>query len=139
MSRALRLPVAGPKPYPSAGGALAKPGAEGGALGEERSIFDRLRVRGEEVFTQLSGELMANPHFMRAMEGALRGKEFVDQAVARALKTMNVPTRGDLKKVLQRIETLEAEVAGLKKRAKAGAGARKAGAARGRRTGPARG
>jgi BMFP domain-containing protein YqiC len=108
-------------------------------LGEERSIFDRLRERGEEVFTQLSGELMANPHFMRAMEGALRGKEFVDQAVARALKTMNVPTRGDLKKVLQRIETLEAEVAGLKKRAKAGAGARKTGAARGRRTGPARG
>ena len=86
-------------------------------MSEERSIFDRLKERGEEVFTQLSGELMSNPHFMKAMEGALRGKAMVDEGVARALKTMNVPTRGDFKKVLARLEALEAEVAGLKKRA----------------------
>jgi hypothetical protein len=88
-------------------------------VSEDRSIFDRLKERGEEVFTQVSGELMANEHFMKAMEGALKGKELVDQAAARALKTMNVPTRSDLKKALSRIETLEAEVAALKKKAKA--------------------
>jgi polyhydroxyalkanoate synthesis regulator phasin len=87
-------------------------------VSDERSIFDRLKERGEEVFTQVSGELMANQHFMKAMEGALKGKEFVDQAATRALKSMNVPTRADLKKALSRIEALEAEVAALKKKPK---------------------
>ena len=32
-------------------------------------------------------------HFMKAMEGAMRGKQKLDEAAARALKTMNVPTR----------------------------------------------
>jgi polyhydroxyalkanoate synthesis regulator phasin len=88
-------------------------------VSDDRSILDRLKERGEEVLTQVSGELMANQHFMKAMEGALRGKELVDQAAARALKSMNVPTRSDLKKALSRIDVLEAEVAALKKRAKA--------------------
>jgi hypothetical protein len=69
-------------------------------VSDDRSIFDRLKERGEEVFTQVSGELMSNPHFMKAMEGALKGKEFVDEAATRALKSMNVPTRSDLKKAL---------------------------------------
>jgi polyhydroxyalkanoate synthesis regulator phasin len=95
-------------------------------VSDDRSIFDRLKERGEEVFTQVSGELMANQHFMKAMEGALKGKEFVDQAAARALKSMSVPTRSDLKKAVARIEALEAEVAALKQKAKARAGAKKA-------------
>jgi polyhydroxyalkanoate synthesis regulator phasin len=95
-------------------------------MSDERSIFDRLKERGEEVFTQVSGELMANEHFMKAMEGALKGKAFVDQAAARALKGMNVPTRSDLKKALSRIEALEAEVAALKKKPKAKAAPTKA-------------
>jgi polyhydroxyalkanoate synthesis regulator phasin len=94
-------------------------------VSDDRSIFDRLKERGEEVFTQVSGELMANQHFMKAMEGALRGKEFVDQAAARALKGMNVPTRSDLKRALARIEALEAEVAALKKKGKAKAAPKK--------------
>jgi polyhydroxyalkanoate synthesis regulator phasin len=88
-------------------------------MSEDRSIFDRLKERGEEVFTQVSGELMANEHFMKAMEGALKGKELVDQAVGRALKGMNLPTRSDLKRALSRIEALEADVAALNRKAKA--------------------
>jgi BMFP domain-containing protein YqiC len=95
-------------------------------VSDDRTIFDRLKERGEEVFTQVSGELMANQHFMKAMESALKGKEIVDQAAARALKSMNVPTRSDLKKALARIEALEAEMAALKKSAKAKASPRKA-------------
>jgi polyhydroxyalkanoate synthesis regulator phasin len=90
-------------------------------MSDDRSIFDRLKERGEEVFTQVSGELMSNPHFMKAMEGALKGKEFVDEAATRALKSMNVPTRTDLKKALSRIEALEAEVAALRKKTRAAA------------------
>jgi hypothetical protein len=84
---------------------------------DENSVFQKLRARGEEVFSQVSGELMANPHFMKAVQGAMRGKEKLDEAAARALKTMNVPTRTEFKRALRRIEALEAELAGLKKSA----------------------
>jgi BMFP domain-containing protein YqiC len=84
---------------------------------DENSVFQKLRARGEEVFSQVSGELMANPHFMKAVQGAMRGKEKLDEAAARALKTMNVPTRTEFKKALRRIEALEEELADLKKAA----------------------
>lgn len=82
---------------------------------DENSVFQKLRARGEEVFSQVSGELMANPHFMKAVQGAMRGKEKLDAAAARALKTMNVPTRTEFKKALRRIEALETELADLRK------------------------
>jgi polyhydroxyalkanoate synthesis regulator phasin len=82
-------------------------------------LLGRLKARGEEVLAQVSSELMANPHFMKAMEGALRGKHLVDEAVGRVLKTMNLPTRSEFKKALGRIEALEREVSALKARPKA--------------------
>ena len=85
----------------------------------EHGLLDRLRSRGEEVLTQVSAELMSNPRFLKAMEGAMRGKERLEDAVGQALKQMNVPTRTELKRALSRIETLEREVASLKARAKA--------------------
>ena len=85
-------------------------------MSEDKGLLDRLRERGEEVFTQLSGELMSNPHFMKAMEGAVRGKQKLDDAAARALTSMNVPTRTEFKKALARIESLEEEVVSLRAR-----------------------
>ncbi len=79
-----------------------------------QSVFEKLRARGEEVFTQISGELMSNPGFVRAMEAAWQGKAKIDSGVARALKAMNVPTRTEFKKALKRIEALESELASLK-------------------------
>jgi len=84
----------------------------------DHGLLDRLRSRGEEVLTQVSGELMSNPRFLKAMEGAMRGKERLEDAVGQALKQMNVPTRTELKRALSRIETLEREVASLKAKAK---------------------
>jgi hypothetical protein len=89
---------------------------------DDKGLLDRLKERGEEVFTQVSGELMSNPHFVRAMEGAMKGKEKLEGAAAKALKTMNVPTRTEFKRALSRIETLEAELSALKARARAKAG-----------------
>ncbi len=66
------------------------------------------------MLTQVSGELMSNPKFMKAMEAAWQGKAKLDEAAARALKTMNIPNRAEFKKALRRIEALEAELAGLK-------------------------
>jgi hypothetical protein len=103
----------------------------------DRGLIERIRARGEEVFSQLSGELMANPRFMKAMEGALRGRERVEEAVTLAMRKMNVPTRTELKRALGRIETLEREVAALRVDLKRRATAEKAGrtkAARARAT-----
>jgi hypothetical protein len=87
-------------------------------VSEEKGLFDRLRERGDEVLTQVSGELMSNPSFMKAMEGALRGKQKLDEAAAKALKGMNIPTRTEFKRAVSRVEALESEVAGLKARLK---------------------
>jgi polyhydroxyalkanoate synthesis regulator phasin len=84
---------------------------------EDDSVFQRIRARGEAMFTQVSAELLENPRFAKALQHAMRGKEMLDQAAARALKTMNVPTRTEFKKAVRRIEALEAEVAALKAKA----------------------
>jgi polyhydroxyalkanoate synthesis regulator phasin len=83
----------------------------------DRGLLDRLKARGEEVVTQLSGELMSNPRFTKAIESAIRGKEKLERAAGQALKQMNLPTRSELKRALSRIETLEREVATLKAKA----------------------
>jgi polyhydroxyalkanoate synthesis regulator phasin len=104
-----------------------------------RGLLERIRTRGEEVLTQVSAELTSNPRFMKAMEGAVRGKAKLEEAVGQALKQMNVPTRTDLKRALSRIETIEREVAGLKAKAKARpAQARKPAARRPKTARPAR-
>jgi hypothetical protein len=92
----------------------------------DRGLIGRIRARGEEVFSQLSGELMANPRFMKAMEGAVRGREKVEEAVTLALRQMNVPTRTELKRALGRIEALERDVDALRAELKRRATAEKA-------------
>jgi hypothetical protein len=83
-------------------------------MNDDESVFKRLRMRGEAMFAQMSSELLENPRFAKALEHAMKGKAIFDQAAARALKTMNVPTRTEFKKAVRRIEALEAEVAALK-------------------------
>jgi polyhydroxyalkanoate synthesis regulator phasin len=85
----------------------------------DKNLIDRLKERGEEVFSQISGQLMANPQFVKAMEHAFRGKETMDRAVGHALKQMNLPTRTEFKKAVARIEALEGELAALKEQAAA--------------------
>ena len=86
---------------------------------DENSILGRLRARGEEFFNQVSSELMKNPQFVSAMQAAVWGKEKIDDAVAQGLKAMNVPTRTEFKRALDRIEALERQVA-VRNRKRAG-------------------
>jgi polyhydroxyalkanoate synthesis regulator phasin len=86
----------------------------------DRGLLDRLRMRGEEVLTQISAELMANPRFVKAVQGAIRGREMLEQAAANALREMNVPTRSDLRRANSRIEALEREMAELRGRRRGG-------------------
>ena len=96
----------------------------------DSGFLERLRSRGEEVLTQVSAELSSNPRFMQAMAGALRGKEKLEQAVARVLREMNVPSRSELKRALARIDALEREVAAWKAKGRPKPPARRASARR---------
>ena len=84
----------------------------------DKDLIDRLRTRGEEMFTQVSAELMSNPRFMKAMAGAMRGKEAAEDAAARAIKSMNIPTRTEFKKALKRIDALENDLTNLEAKLK---------------------
>ena len=99
----------------------------------DQGLLERIRSRGEEVLTQVSSELTSNPRFLKAMDSALRGKERVEGAVAQALKKMNVPSRGELKQALSRIEALEREVASLRDKPRPRARSRRAPKRPGRR------
>src|SRR5262245_18077978 len=77
---------------------------------DENSILGRIRARGEEFFNQVSNELMKNPQFVSAMQAAVAGKEKLDEAVGRALQTLNIPTRAEFQRALDRIEALERQV-----------------------------
>jgi hypothetical protein len=83
---------------------------------EKDNVFSRLRSRSEELVTQLSGELMSNPQFSRAVQHALKGRQFLDDAAARALKQANIPTRTEFKRALARVGELEAELSELRER-----------------------
>ena len=54
---------------------------------------------------------MASPHFVKAMQSAVKGKEKLEEGVAQALRGMNIPTRTEFKKALSKIEALERELA----------------------------
>jgi hypothetical protein len=83
-------------------------------LSDENNLFGRWRARGEAVFNQVSEELMKNPNFVKAMQAAVKGKEQVDVAAARALKAMNVPTRTEFRRAVARIDALEQQLAAIK-------------------------
>ena len=103
-----------------------------------KDLIDRLRARGEEMFTQASAELMQNPKFTKAMEGALKGKERAEDVVRQVLKKANIPTRTEFKKATRRIEALEDELADLQKKVAAkpvrARAARKTSSSRGKAT-----
>jgi polyhydroxyalkanoate synthesis regulator phasin len=81
-------------------------------------LIEKLKARGEEVFAQVSAQLMSNPQFMKAVGSAMKGKEKLDHAVGRVLKQMNIPTRSEFKRAVARIDALERELAELKAKAK---------------------
>jgi hypothetical protein len=53
---------------------------------------------------------MSNPQFAKAVQRALKGKQFLDDAASRALKQANIPTRTEFRRAMARLEALEAEL-----------------------------
>lgn len=79
-----------------------------------RSLLERLKEQGEEVLSKISDEVMSSEVFAKAMQGAMKGKEKLDQAVGQALKQMNIPSRSEFRRAVQRIDQLERELAEVK-------------------------
>ena len=84
-----------------------------------RSVLERLKEQGEEVLNRISDEVMSSEYFAKAMQGAMKGKEMIDQAVGKALKQMNIPTRSEFRRAVQRIDALERELSDMKEAAAA--------------------
>ncbi len=81
-------------------------------------LFSQLRMRGEEFLTEVSNRVMANPAFVEILKKGVAAKEEADQRIAGVLRKMNLATRKDLGKLEHRIAALEAEVEGLKAKAR---------------------
>ena len=77
-------------------------------------LFRALRSKGEEVVTEVSNRILANPAFVEILKQGMVVGEVVEKQVGAALKKMNVATRKDLSKMEARIAELESELASLK-------------------------
>lgn len=77
-------------------------------------LFRTLRSKGEEMVTEVSNRILANPAFMEVLKKGMVVGEAVEKQVGVALKKMNVATRKDLTKMEARIAELESELAALK-------------------------
>jgi polyhydroxyalkanoate synthesis regulator phasin len=77
-------------------------------------LFRSLRSKGEEMVTDVSNRILANPAFVEVLKKGMVVGEAVEKQVGSALKKMNVATRKDLSKMEGRIAELESELAALK-------------------------
>ncbi len=77
-------------------------------------LFRSLRSKGEEMVTEVSNRVLANPAFVEVLKKGMVVGEAVEKQVGAALKKMNVATRVDLAKMEGRIAELEAQLAALK-------------------------
>ena len=108
---------------------------------DDDDIISRLRAKGEQLLNQASGELGKSPQVVAALQAAVWSKEKLDEAVQRAMKAMNVPTRTELQAALDRIQQLERQVSVRDRKragraqnaAKAAAAVQRAAAARGKK------
>lgn len=83
------------------------------------SLLQQLKARGEEFFTEVSNNLMANEAFIEVLKKGIAAKEAVDKQVTETMKRMNVATRKETSRLEQRIAALEADLAELKAKAAA--------------------
>ena len=81
------------------------------------SLFDQMKAKGEEFFTNVSNNLMSNPTFVEMVKKGFAAKEAVEREVGETMKKMNVATRKDIRKLEERIAALESELAEAREKA----------------------
>lgn len=84
--------------------------------GEESqyNLYKRFYDIWSGSFTQMLNEMMTTPQFAammgRNLEGSLDLKHQMDQWFETTLKGMRLPTSGDMKSLIQRVTSLEAQI-----------------------------
>ena len=75
------------------------------------SLWQRLVGAGEERLGQFAEEILSSPHVTDALAGALRRaaqtKGQVDRNMQALLSALNLPTRADLNRVVNKVEALQ--------------------------------
>ncbi len=86
---------------------------KGARMSDDTGFLNRLRERGEEVpDAGLRPSSARTRTSCRRWQGAMRGKEKLEEAVGRVLKQMNIPTRSEFKRAVARIERARAGARG---------------------------
>jgi hypothetical protein len=74
------------------------------------ALFNRLKESGESAFNKLSEQLLENPVFMSAFRRAVEAKGQVDRTVSGTMDFMNLPSKNDVQRVVEELQSLTAQV-----------------------------
>ena len=81
------------------------------------SLWQRLVGAGEDRLGQFAEEILSSPHVTEALAGALRRaaqtKGQVDRNMQAVLSALNLPTRGDLARVVNKVEALQGSLVNI--------------------------
>ena len=81
------------------------------------SLWQRLVGAGEERLGQFAEEILSSPHvteaLARRLRRAARTKGQVDRNMQAVLSALNLPTRGDLSKVVSKVEALQGSLVNI--------------------------
>jgi ribosomal 50S subunit-associated protein YjgA (DUF615 family) len=76
-----------------------------------RSLLGRLKDSGEQVFNELSQQLLENPTFLAALRRSIEAKERVGRTISGTMDFVNLPSKNDVAAVMDAIEHLSVRVA----------------------------
>jgi uncharacterized membrane protein len=74
------------------------------------ALLNRLKDSGESAFNRLSEQLLETPMFMSAFRRAVEAKAQVDRTVSGTMDFVNLPSKNDVQRLLEELESLGAQV-----------------------------
>jgi hypothetical protein len=74
------------------------------------TLIARLKDSGESAFNKLSEQLLETPAFMAAFRRALEAKGQVDRTVSGTMDFVNLPSKNDVTRILEEIDSLSTQV-----------------------------
>jgi hypothetical protein len=75
------------------------------------ALVNRLKESGESAFNKLSEQLLENATFMAAFRRAVEAKGQVDRTVSGTMDFINLPSKNDVGRVLEELESVGAQLA----------------------------
>ncbi len=76
-----------------------------------RGLIGRLKNSGEQVFNELSQQLLENPTFLAALRRSVEAKERLGRTISGTMDFVNLPSKNDVAAITEAIEHLTVRVA----------------------------